>query len=222
MYRPQLDWLHDGRSIEHWAIAAWNRADESVVSQGAAMVELAKVRDQIVAAPDFRGHEMVWIAPYIGPDDSATVFVVVIHSTVRGGAQGGTRFCQYESMAEVLSDSLRLSEGMTRKCALAGLWWGGGKSVIARTSNMTTAYEADGPHRQHLFSKFGEFVSQLGGVYYAAEDMGTVTADMDCILASSRFVTCIDRKKGGSGNPSPFTAQAVYLGLATSIKILEP
>jgi glutamate dehydrogenase/leucine dehydrogenase len=35
-------------------------------------------------------------------------------------------------MNDFLKDGLRLSEGMGRKNALAGLWWGGGKGGIAR------------------------------------------------------------------------------------------
>jgi leucine dehydrogenase len=56
--------------------------------------------------------------------------IIAVHSTALGPAVGGTRFRNYASDEEASLDALRLSRGMTYKNALAGLPFGGGKSVI--------------------------------------------------------------------------------------------
>jgi leucine dehydrogenase len=48
-----------------------------------------------------------------------------------GPAGGGTRMKVYGTPAEALEDAMRLSAAMTRKLAVAGLPFGGGKGVIA-------------------------------------------------------------------------------------------
>src|ERR1043165_7342520 len=72
-------------------------------------------------------HEQVLIGR-----DAATGYhgIVAIHSTSLGPAVGGTRFWNYDSEEEALTDALRLSRGMTYKSALAGLPLGGGTSII--------------------------------------------------------------------------------------------
>ena len=39
-------------------------------------------------------------------------------------------------MTAFLTDGLRLARGMTHKNALAGLWWGGGKGVMAKGTGL--------------------------------------------------------------------------------------
>ena len=56
--------------------------------------------------------------------------IIAIHSTHLGPAVGGCRMYPYVQEAHALKDALRLSRGMTYKSALAGLPFGGGKSVI--------------------------------------------------------------------------------------------
>jgi len=73
------------------------------------------------------GHEQV-IFNY----DKATGLkaIVAIHDTTLGPALGGCRMWDYETEQTALSDALRLSRGMTYKCAVAGVSHGGGKTVI--------------------------------------------------------------------------------------------
>lgn len=52
--------------------------------------------------------------------------VVAVHSTVLGQAVGGCRIWRYADWRDGLADALRLSAGMTAKCAVAGLANGGG------------------------------------------------------------------------------------------------
>ena len=169
---------------------------------------------------DFADHEAV----FIGREDGIpTLFFAAVHNTRRGLAQGGLRFKPYRSLAEVLVDNLRLARGMTRKNALAGLWWGGGKGVVPITRGLdAAAWRREGsPQRRALFGAYGRFVASLGGVYYTAEDVGTKTSDMNALHAQNRFTTCIGREFGGSGNPSPFTARGVFRGMQAAWHFLH-
>lgn len=161
---------------------------------------------------DFSRHEGV----FIGSEEGIpTLFFAFVHDTRRGLSQGGLRFWHYDNVAELLVDGLRLSQGMTRKNALAGLWWGGGKGIVA----LPSAYKLPGelpigsPERTAIFEAYGRFVAGLHGIYYTAEDVGTKTPDLDTVLSQNRFVTCISPRLGGSGNPSPHTARGVFRAL---------
>lgn len=165
--------------------------------------------ETLSSSPDYANHEAI----FIGRDPAfETLFFAFVHDTRRGLAQGGCRFKEYATLGDLISDGLRLSQGMTRKNALAGLWWGGGKGIIAVTEALKKEpeiFEVGSPRRNALFEAYGRFVASLNGVYYTAEDIGTKTADMNAILRTNRFVTCIGRELGGSGNPSPHTARGV-------------
>jgi glutamate dehydrogenase/leucine dehydrogenase/methionyl-tRNA synthetase len=173
--------------------------------------ELAPIRAFFEFSHDFSRHEAVFFGREPGID---TIFTAFVHDTRRGLAQGGLRLWKYESMADILTDGLRLSQGMTRKNALAGLMWGGGKGIIALPPNAPSVvgYQADefAEERRRLFEAYGRFVASLDGVYYTAEDMGTNTADMNILLGQNRFTTCIAVDRGGSGNPSAHTAWGVF------------
>ena len=56
--------------------------------------------------------------------------IIAIHNTTLGPALGGCRMRPYRTMDEALEDVLRLSKGMTYKCAAADVDFGGGKAVI--------------------------------------------------------------------------------------------
>lgn len=158
---------------------------------------------------DFADHEAVFIARDPAID---TIFTAFVHDTRRGLAQGGLRIAPYANMADLMSDGLRLSQGMTRKNALAGLPWGGGKGIIPLPAHVPSVekFMEYTEERQELFMSYGRFVASLGGVYYTAEDMGTGTSDMNTLLSQNRFTTCIGADRGGSGNPSRYTARGVF------------
>jgi leucine dehydrogenase len=52
-------------------------------------------------------------------------------------------------------------------------------------------------------------VEILGGSYVTAEDVGTSARDMAAIAERTEHVSGLARSRGGSGNPSPFTARGV-------------
>ena len=58
-------------------------------------------------------------------------------NTTRGQGCGGIRLREYTTAEEYIRDGMRLATGMGRKSALAGLWAGGGKGVIASPPEMT-------------------------------------------------------------------------------------
>ncbi len=184
---------------------------------------LGAIRAFFELSHDFFDHEAVFISR---DDVTKTPFFAFVHDTRRGLSQGGLRIRDYANMAELLSDGLRLSKGMTQKNALAGLNWGGGKGIIAMPEGYGTPQEfRDDPRHQpartELFRAYGRFVASLRGVYYTAEDMWTNTADMNVLLGENRFTTCIASARGGSGNPSPFTARGVFAAMRAAWKHLR-
>jgi len=128
--------------------------------------------------------------------------IIAIHNTTLGPALGGTRFWNYATDEEALTDVLRLSRGMSYKASVAGLNLGGGKAVIIG-DNKTT-------RREMIFRAHGRFVETLGGRYYTAEDVGTSVEDMDYVGMETEYVAGV---AGGSGDPSPVTAYGTYRGI---------
>jgi leucine dehydrogenase len=138
--------------------------------------------------------------------DTGLRAAVAIHDTRLGPAVGGTRMFAYQSGDEALTDVVRLARGMTYKAALAGLAHGGGKAVIWSDGQPVR-------DRAALFEAFGRFVDRLGGRYITCEDSGTSTADMDVVHGVTRHVLGVSKERGGSGDPSPFTALGVRRGI---------
>jgi Glu/Leu/Phe/Val dehydrogenase, dimerisation domain len=135
--------------------------------------------------------------------------IVAIHDTTLGPSLGGVRMRAYASESEALTDVLRLSEAMTLKASLAGLEFGGGKSVIL-----------GGPEpidRPALFRAMGRFIDSLGGRYIPTEDLGTYTADIEHLGETSRFGVGVAESLGGGGDPSPMTAWGVMCGMQAAM-----
>lgn len=133
--------------------------------------------------------------------------IIAIHSTTLGPAVGGTRFWNYASEEEALTDALRLSRGMTYKTAMAGLPLGGGKSIIIADSGL--------PGREAVLRAHGRFVETLQGSYITAEDVGTSPADMEIMRLETSHVAGL---MGRSGDPSPFTARGVFRAIQAAAK----
>jgi leucine dehydrogenase len=136
---------------------------------------------------------------------------VCLHSTRLGPAGGGTRMKVYGTLAEALQDAMRLSAAMTRKLAVAGLPFGGGKAVIAVPEIPT------GRQRRALFLRYGDLVASLGGTFRTSSDMNTGEADMDVIGERTDYVFGRSVEAGGSGNPAPPTAVGVYHGIRATL-----
>jgi len=162
----------------------------------------------------FDDHEAIFLA--VGPE-TGVLLGAFVHRTVRGQAQGGVRSRPYRALEDWLRDGLRLSRAMSHKSALAGLWWGGGKGVIAQPEDPRAA---DPGFRRRLYGEYGAFVSGLRGAFVAAEDAGTTPGDVAAMFARSRFVTCVPPECGGSGNPAGATAQGVVSAMEAALDAL--
>jgi leucine dehydrogenase len=138
--------------------------------------------------------------------------IVAVHSTARGPSLGGCRMWSYEDTRAAVRDALRLSSAMTSKSAVAGLPLGGGKGVIMLRAG---APPPDPDRRRDALLDFGDSVDQLDGRYVTAEDVGTSSADMTVIAERTEYVAGLELDRGGSGDPSPWTA----LGVETAIRV---
>lgn len=163
---------------------------------------------------DFLNHEGIFLQL---SKNHNTLFGAFVHKTNRGQGQGGMRYWGYKTLGDFLCDGLRLSKGMTRKNALAGLWWGGGKGIMAHNPSVD---KTDPVIREALYREYGAFITSLKGCYITAEDVGTNVSDMSNIFLGTRFATCISPLIGGSGNPSLSTARGVVCGMEAALEFL--
>ncbi|MFV8756762.1 Glu/Leu/Phe/Val family dehydrogenase [Nannocystaceae bacterium ST9] len=160
---------------------------------------------------DFHRHEGVFLA--VGPETGA-LFGAFVHTSVRGQAAGGLRHWPYANLDNFVRDGLRLSLGMARKNALAGLWWGGGKGIIARQPGDRFK---DPGYRRALYREYGSFTTSLRGLYITAEDVGTTPPDVAAVFETTRYAISIPPSVGGSGNPSPATAKGVVCAMEAAL-----
>lgn len=138
--------------------------------------------------------------------------IIAIHNTTLGPALGGCRMQPYSSVDAALEDVLRLSKGMTYKCAAADVDFGGGKAVIIGDPLKDKSPE--------LFRAFGQFVDSLNGRFYTGTDMGTSPEDFVHSLKETNCIVGVDEVYGGSGDSSVPTAQGVIYGIqATNLAL---
>ncbi|HEY8364814.1 MAG TPA: Glu/Leu/Phe/Val dehydrogenase [Haloplasmataceae bacterium] len=128
--------------------------------------------------------------------------ITAIHDTTLGPAIGGTRFYNYDNEDQALFDVVRLSRGMTYKCAAAECNCGGGKTVIIGDPK-TQKTEA-------LLRAYGRYVQSLNGRFYTGEDMNINEQDCDYMVMECDYINGLANV---SGNPSPVTAYGVYWGI---------
>ncbi len=158
-------------------------------------------------SPDLHGHEEV---VFTHDPQTGLKAIIAIHNTTLGPALGGCRVWNYKSEAAAVRDVLRLSEGMTYKSAISGLNLGGGKAVIIgdvkKIGNEAT------------FRAFGRLVDSLGGRYITAEDVNTSPRMLEWVHNETEYVVGLASELGGSGDPSPFTAYGVFVGMKAALK----
>lgn len=175
------------------------------VPGAATTLSIADITGQAAGLAAFDGHERIWH----GRDEARGLSAIVaIHDTALGPALGGTRVWPHENFEAALTDALRLSRGMTLKSAIAGVPFGGGKAVIvadAKTDKTPALLEA-----------YAEMLAALEGQFFTGEDVGLTVADADFLRARTPNVT--GTTEGGSGNPSPVTAEGVFLGIRAALR----
>lgn len=138
--------------------------------------------------------------------------IIAIHDTTLGPALGGTRMRQYETMEDALEDALRLSKGMTYKCAAADVDFGGGKAVIIGDPLKDKTPE--------LFRAYGQFIETLNGRFYTGTDMGTVLDDFVHAYKETNCIAGLPEEYGGGGETSIPTALGVLYSIQAVAKTL--
>ncbi len=154
--------------------------------------------------PDFDAHEAVHV---FEDRKSGLKAVIAVHSTHLGPAAGGTRFWHYADSQAAIIDSLRLSRGMSYKNAMAGLPAGGGKAVILASAQRAKP--------QEMLDAFARAVDSLNGKYITAQDVGMSEADM---VSLSKVTPHVAGLPGLGGDPGPYTARGVFLGVQAAAK----
>ncbi|WP_072889569.1 Leu/Phe/Val dehydrogenase [Ornithinibacillus halophilus] len=138
--------------------------------------------------------------------------IIAIHNTTLGPALGGCRMQPYRNIDEALEDVLRLSKGMTYKCAAADVDFGGGKAVIIGDPKRDKSPE--------LFRAFGQFVDSLNGRFFTGTDMGTTMDDFIHSMKETRNIVGVPEAYGGGGDSSIPTAQGVIYGIQATNQML--
>lgn len=163
--------------------------------------------------PDFDGHELVLKA-----EDASIGFkaFIAIHSTIMGPARGGCRYWpHYTDENAAIADVLRLSRGMTYKCTMAGLPFGGGKTVIMGEKGTKNP----SPEIMHAL---GHMLNELNGIYETGEDVGTRTSDFKIAGEITPHVRVRAVEAAGAqdlpGGPPFYTAHGVYAGIRSAAK----
>ena len=139
-------------------------------------------------------------------------FFVALHDTTLGTPNGGTRMRVYDRPAAGLEDAMRLAEGMTRKWAILGLPFGGGKAVLA------VPRWPEGAEREGLLLRYGGFLDTLAGSFQTGVDLGTTPEDMLVIGRVTRNVHGVEFETGKIIDPGPFTARGVLRGIEAALE----
>jgi len=129
---------------------------------------------------------------------------IAIHDLTLGPAVGGTRLRPYGTRDEALADVLLLSEAMSYKAAMAGVPFGGGKSVIIGDTRTID--------RRAIFLAHGRFVQEMGGRYIAGEDVGTTPSDMHVMREVTEWAA-------GLTDPSESTAHGVCQAMRAAAEL---
>jgi leucine dehydrogenase len=137
--------------------------------------------------------------------DSGLRCAIALDDLTLGPGFGGVRWTSYSSDFAAAVEARRLAEAMTAKHALAGLPYGGAKSVIC-------APEAAESDRSAVLAAFAAVVQELDGRYLPGVDIGTTTQDMARLAAEGLEVTC------AGPDPSPSTAAGVLAAIAAAVE----
>lgn len=151
------------------------------------------------------GHEQV--CHFMDPGTGLHA-IIAVHSTALGPGLGGVRIRAYPHEDAALDDVLRLSEAMTYKAACAGLTCGGAKAVVM------APFPAD---RAAGMQALARAIDSLNGRYVATQDMGMGEPDIALINEITRHAVGRSVVSGGSGNPSPHTADGIIAGMRAAL-----
>ncbi len=161
----------------------------------------------ITKHPEYDNHELV---SFFFDKKTGLRGIIAIHSTTLGPAVGGTRYFHYGTEEEALEDVLRLSRGMTYKCAISKVHFGGGKAVII-------ADPKKGKTKEYL-EAYAKQINRLNGMFFTGEDVGMSFDDINILQKESPFIIGTAKK---AGDPSPWAALGVFYAIEESLEILD-
>ncbi|XP_014679402.1 PREDICTED: leucine dehydrogenase-like, partial [Priapulus caudatus] len=163
---------------------------------------------------DFKNHEVVFLQLGIRTN---CLMGAIVWQSCRGQAQGGIKYWHYPTMEAFLRDGLRLATTVGIKAALAGLWVGGAKGLIAKPREPKFSMP---DFRQDLFFDYGDFVTSLNGCFVACEDIGVNLVDLNNVHSRTRYVSGVSEDLGGCGNPSEHTASGVVRAMEGALDFM--
>ncbi|CAH1783520.1 unnamed protein product, partial [Owenia fusiformis] len=149
---------------------------------------------------------------------SGCLLSAFLWNTTRGQAVGGIRLWRYKTVVDYLKDGLRLSHAMGIKSALAGLWNGGGKGIIAEPPENQHLVP---DFRQKMFFDYGDFLTSLNGCFIPGDGAGICPQDIMLMYQRSRYVSHVSSDNGGLGNPSEYTAYGVVCAMEAALDFLD-
>jgi leucine dehydrogenase len=139
---------------------------------------------------------------------SGLAAAIAVDDTTLGPGLGGVRWMPYPTFSHAVEEACRLSQVMTLKNAVAGIPYGGAKSVMLRQGRA-----ADQPaQREAQLLAFASNVSRLGGAYVPGVDMGTTVADLAVMATVAPWVSC------NHNDPSPATALGVFHSIEAAVR----
>src|SRR6476619_99880 len=175
-----------------------------------------------IKSSSFNTHSQSW--PELdewGPEKVLQVYdpdtgmkgVLVIDNTSTGPGKGGIRFAESVTPLEVF----RLARTMTRKCAAAGLTFGGAKGGIMADPNKVD--------RVAWIKSFAKMIRPYGpSQYIAATDVGTTELDMAVFaheIGDMRACTGKPQELGGIPHELGTTGYGVSVALETALEVLS-
>lgn len=138
---------------------------------------------------------------------SGSWIFIALHDDRLGSPVGGTRLKVYDAPVDGLRDATRLAGGMTDKWAALGLDSGGGKGVLA------VSEIPRGDERKGLLRRYGKLVDSLRGYFSTGRDLGTTDDDMLTLAGVTDHVHGVDRERGETRDPGPYTAAGVLASM---------
>ena len=138
---------------------------------------------------------------------SGSWIFIALHDDRLGPPVGGTRMKPYDRPVDGLRDAMRLASGMTDKWAALGLDSGGGKAVLAVPAIL------EGATRRGLLRRYGRLVESLHGGFATGRDLGTTDEDMRTLAEVTRYVHGVDKARGATRDPGPYTAAGVLASM---------
>ncbi|MBM7624418.1 Leu/Phe/Val dehydrogenase [Sporohalobacter salinus] len=154
-----------------------------------------------------RGHEQI-IFNY--DEETDLKMIIAIHDTTLGPALGGCRMKNYESQEEALDDVMRLSKGMTYKCGVAEVDFGGAKAIIWG--------DPEEDKSKAMMRAVGRFVETLDNRFYTGTDVGTYSEDFIYSNCESDHIVGLPESYGGGGNSAIITAYGTYRAIKATAK----